>query len=76
MIIVMSYVTDVPVASSTASVAGPSNPKSTRVLRKKGTTYEIYMISLNLVQVVCYKRVASSPINVKVKYMYYLFISF
>lgn len=75
MIIVMSYVTDVPVASSTASVAGPSNPKSTRVLRKKGTTYEIYMISLNLVQVLCYKRVASS-INVKVKYMYYLFISF
>lgn len=76
MIIVMSYVTDVPVASSTASVAGPSNPKSTRVLRKKGTTYEIYMISLNLVQVLCYKRVASSLINVKVKYMYYLFISF
>lgn len=42
MIIVMSYVTDVPVASSTASVAGPSNPKSTRVLRKKGTTYSFH----------------------------------
>lgn len=67
MIIVMSYVTVVPVASSAASVAGPSNPKFTRVLRKKGTTYEMYIISLNLVQVLCYKRVASFPINVKVK---------
>lgn len=67
MIIVMSYVTVVPVASSAASVAGPSNPKFTRVLRKKGSTYEMYIISLNLVQVLCYKRVASSPINVKVK---------
>lgn len=67
MIIVMSYVTVVPVASSAASVAGPSNPKFIRVLRKKGTTYEMYIISLNLVQVLCYKRVASSPINVKVK---------
>lgn len=67
MIIVMSYVTVVPVASSAASVAGPSNPKFTRVLRKKGTTYEMYIISLNLVQVLCYKRVESSPINVKVK---------
>lgn len=67
MIIVMSYVTVVPVASSAASVAGPPNPKFTRVLRKKGTTYEMYIISLNLVQVLCYKRVASSPINVKVK---------
>lgn len=44
MIIVMSYVTDVPVASSTASVAGPSNPKSTRVLRKKGTTHKLVFL--------------------------------
>lgn len=47
--------------------SGPSHPKFVPLSRKKDTTGEMYIISLNLGDVICYYRVASSPINVKVK---------